>query len=220
MSEALRTRFPSLTLVTHPLAQHKLTYMRDVECSTSRFRQLMREVGVILAQEVLRDWPLRPASVTTPEKKHVRDATVLASKVVVVPILRSGLVLAEGAVDVLSVAHVGHLGLGRLPDNYENVIAYLIALPEPRDQLFILMDVVIGTGATACKAISILEDAGIQREFIRFATVLATPEGLSAVHEQFREVRIFAVATEQGIDAKTKHVLPGLGDTAARLFGL
>ena len=220
MAQPMAESFPSLHLMRHSLAEHKLTYMRDAECSTSRFRQLVREIGMMLTVEVTRDFPLALVKLKTDNVSEEIGGSVLSgNNAVVVPILRAGLILADGALEIMPGAKIGHVGLYRDPKTYD-VEEYLVSLPNPQGRIFILMDTVIGTGNSACKAISILKDEqiGIIDANIRFASILVAPEGMRKLSKEHPAVRVYALSLEDGLD-KGNRIMPGFGNASARLFG-
>lgn len=211
------TRWHSLRLHKHSLVEHKLTLMRDVRCSAGRFRQLTRELAMFLAFEVTRDLPLQSKSVITPDA--VTQAEMIAGKkALIIPILRAGLVLAEGALEVMPAAHVGHIGFRRDEETRE-LSEHMVVLPDPRDRLLILLDAGIGTGDTACGAIEILKNEGVEENSIRFGTILITPTGMDQIAQKYPDVIVHALSMEDGVNDQN-HIVPGFGNASDRLFGI
>ena len=208
-------RFPSLHLYSHALAEHKLTLMRDRSCPASLFRRLMRELGMLLAIEATRNLPLIPKTVTGPDE--ITEGFVLLQKAIIVSILRAGLGLAEGALEIMPTAHIGHIGLQRLDD--WTVQEHLIALPNPKDRFILMLDPVIGSGNTLCGAIQMLKQlASVEEQNIAIGSVLVSPIGVARVHERYPQVKIHAISMERELN-KRNHIRPGFGDAADRLFG-
>lgn len=158
------------------------------------------------------------------EVEVIKDSAKIAKpmikgrKAVVVPILRAGLVVADGALDAIPAAHVGHMAFQRHKKGH-GVDVSMVALPEPQDRLFLLCDAVIGTGHTACKAIEVLTALDVEEDKIRFITMLISPEGAAAVTQKYPNVIVHAISQEDGLDGNG-HVFPGFGDASDRLFGI
>lgn len=214
--------YPSLRLLKHPLINHKLTLMRDRFCSAVEFHALMKEIGMFLAFEVTRDLPTTLRRIEVSDALATRsygdlEAPIMAGQnPVLVPILRAGLVLAEGVRAAMPSVSTGHIGLQRHRESPE-FIEYLVALPDPEDRIFILIDPVVGTGNAACRAIEVLLEYGVSASAIRFVTLLISPEGAKLVADRHPDVPIYAVSLEQGLDAR-KYIVPGFGHATDRLF--
>lgn len=222
LADVVTRSFSNINIIGHPLAQQKLTFMRDRECSRTRFRQITREMGAVLAYEAMRGRMAVKAAVDTPltePEEPFKGAALLAEKVVIVPVLRSGLVLGEGAVDMAPSARIGHIGLHRNPDNYMDLIEYMFVVPTSGNRYFIVMDLAIGTGATACKAIELMLEHGVAAHQMCFASVVASLEGLKSLESRHPNVQVFTIAVDDELNAQ-HHIVPGLGDTAERLFGI
>jgi uracil phosphoribosyltransferase len=214
---------PGLHVISHPLINHKLTLMRDHSCPMPQFRALMKEIGMLMAYEITRDWPVatRPVQVPDPLSYAPSDpfeAPILDPqfKPVIVPMLRAGLPLAEGIMTVLPDLPVGHIGVQRGREDHD-LVEYLIALPAPQGRTFILVDPVIGTGIAALQTIEALSEFGISEEAVRFVTVLISPEGAASLAQKSK-VRIYAAALEDYLDDE-KYVRPGFGNAMDRLYG-
>jgi uracil phosphoribosyltransferase len=206
---------PRLTVVGHPLVQHKLTLLRRRETPTGEFRRLAREISLLMAYEVTRDLPLEPKRIETPLEPM--EAPVLAGKkLCFVSILRAGDGILEGMLDLVPSARVGHVGLYRDPATLAP-IEYYLKLPEDvRDRLVVVVDPMLATGHSAAAAVGRVKQAGAGR--VSFACLLAAPEGLSVMAEAHPEVPVFACAVDRCLDEHA-YIRPGLGDAGDRLYG-
>lgn len=213
------SRHPRLSRVSHPLLMHKLTRLRDETTSTERFRRLMREAGALMAYEMTRDLPVTDAVVNTPLEAGVRGVQIASNALVVVPILRAGLGMAEGMIEVMPAARSGQIGLRRKKGT-EEIFDYLVSLPAPEERLFLIVDPVIATGITACRALALLkEDIGIPADRLRLCALMAAPDGLKRLAREHGDVPLFIASEEREVNAEG-YVLPGLGDAGDRLFGI
>jgi len=208
-------RFPNLFVVDHPLIQHKLSHMRDKETSTRTFRQLLREITLLMGYEVTRNLPLTTRRIETPLAPM--DAPVIAGrKLTVVPVLRAGLGMAEGLLDLVPSARVGHVGLYR--DENKRPVEYYVRMPEVEDREFIVCDPMIGTGHSAAHAVDVLRKRGVPAAQIVFLALVAAPEGVAVFHEAHPDVPLFVAALDDHLDGHA-YIVPGLGDAGDRLFG-
>jgi uracil phosphoribosyltransferase len=208
-------RFPNLFIVDHPLVQHKLTHMRDRATSTRTFRELLREITLLLGYEVTRELPLATRRIETP--LVAMDAPVIAGKkLVIVPVLRAGLGMADGLLELIPSARVGHIGVYR--NEARQPVEYYVRLPEIEDRSFIVCDPMIGTGGSAAHAISVLKDRGVPATRIRFVALVASPEGVTVYQQRHPDVPMFVAALDDHLDAHA-YIVPGLGDAGDRLFG-
>jgi uracil phosphoribosyltransferase len=203
-----------IVLVSHPLVQHKLTLMRDRETSASAFRALLREIGMLMAYEVCRALPLVRRRIETPLAPM--DAPVLGKKLVVVPILRAGLGLADGMLELLPSARVGHIGLYRDHRTLAAVEYYFKVPPELGEQDVIVTDPMLATGHSAVAAVSRLQRAGARS--IRFVCLVAAPEGVAHFRAHHPGIPVFAAALDERLDERG-YIVPGLGDAGDRIFG-
>ncbi len=206
---------PSVHVVRHPLVQHKLSKMRDKETSSTNFRRLLREMGLLLGYDATRDLPLVERDIETPIEA-MKAPLLEGKKLVVVPILRAGLGLAEGIIDLVPLARVGHVGLYRDPRTLQAVEYYFKMPPDISDRDVIVCDPMLATAHSAIAAVDRLKESGARR--IRFICVLAAEQGARAFAEVHPEVPVFAAA----VDAKLNdhgYIVPGLGDAGDRLFG-
>lgn len=205
----------SIHVVSHPLVQHKLTKLRDKATSSTNFRRLLREIGLLLGYDATRDLPVVNARIETPIE--AMDAPMLdGKKLVVVPILRAGLGLAEGVIDLVPLARVGHVGLYRDPRTLQAVEYYLKIPQDISDRDVIVCDPMLATAHSAIAAVDRLKESGARR--IKFICVLGSEQGALTFAEVHPDVPVFAAA----IDAKLNdhgYIVPGLGDAGDRLFG-
>ena len=204
-----------IKVIDHPLIQHKLSLMRSSDTSCGKFRELMKEVSLLLAYEVTRDLPLRQVTIQTPIQET--QAPMLENEQInLVSILRAGNGLLEGILELIPSARVGHIGLYREPES-DVIIEYYFKLPHhAHDKETIVVDPMLATGQTAVAALTRLKENQYQN--IKFVCLLAAPEGVAYVHEHHPEVPIFTAAIDQGLNEKN-YIVPGLGDAGDRLFG-
>jgi uracil phosphoribosyltransferase len=207
--------FPNLTVVDHPLVQHKLTLMRRREKSTKEFRSLLRETSLLLGYEVMRDLPLQKVPIETPLEPMM--APLLAGKkLCFVSVLRAGGGLLEGLLDLVPSARVGHIGLYRDPIS-KRPVEYFTKLPEEmEDRLVIVVDPMLATGNSAVAAVDVVKRAGANR--VRFVSLLSAPEGVQVMLDAHPDVPIFTGALDRALDEHA-YIRPGLGDAGDRLFG-
>lgn len=206
---------PDLRIVDHPLVQHKLSLMRAQDTPTGAFRQLMREVGLLLGYEATRDLPLEDTEIETP-LETARLPVLAGKKLCLVSILRAGNGLLDGILELVPSARVGHIGLYRDPRTLQ-AIEYYLKLPEDlpeRDA--ILVDPMLATGNSAVAAISRLIE--LRARSVKFVCLVAAPEGVAQVHSVFPDVTIVAAALDRCLN-EHGYILPGLGDAGDRLFG-
>lgn len=213
---AMSSEFPNLNVLTHPLIQHKLTHMRDRTASTARFRQLLHEISLLMGYEITRDLPLTVKKIETPLTPM--DAPEIAGKkVAVVSVLRAGLGMAEGLIDLMPSARQGHIGLYR-DEVTKQPVEYVVRLPEPEGRLFILTDPMLATGNSAAHAVDVLLRHGVPRERIRFMALVAAPEGCRAFFRRHPDIKVYCAALDTHLDERA-YIVPGLGDAGDRLFG-
>jgi uracil phosphoribosyltransferase len=208
-------RPPVLTIVEHPLVQHKLSLMRKQDTSTSKFRALMREISLLLAYEATRDLALEDTLIETP-LEAARLPVLAGKKLCLVSILRAGNGILDGMLDLMPSARVGHIGIYRQPHTLQ-AIEYYLKLPEDlAERDVILVDPMLATGNSAVAAISRLVE--LKARSIKFVCLVAAPEGIENVHRIFPSVAILAAALDRCLD-EHGYILPGLGDAGDRLFG-
>ncbi|MBS0640694.1 MAG: uracil phosphoribosyltransferase [Proteobacteria bacterium] len=206
---------PSIHVSTHPLVQHKLTKLRDRQTSSANFRRLLREIGLLLGYDATRDLPLVPTRIETPLAPM--DAPLLeGKKLVVVPILRAGLGLAEGIVDLVPLARMGHVGLYRDPKTLAAVEYYFRMPNDIGDREVIVCDPMLATAHSAIAAVDRLKESGARR--IKFICVLGAEQGALTFAEAHPDVPVFAAAIDATLNDHG-YIVPGLGDAGDRLFG-
>ena len=204
-----------LTIVDHPLVQHKVTLLRDKHTPVALFRTVVREIAMLLCYEVTRELPTTIVKVETP--LAVTDAIEIAGKkLVVVPILRAGLALADGILDLIPSARVAHLGLYRDPQTLEAIEYYFKAPEDVAQRLVIVVDPMLATGHSAIAAIDRIKGAGVTD--IRFVCLLAARPGAEALRAAHPDVPIWAAAMDEELNDHG-YIVPGLGDAGDRTFG-
>lgn len=205
----------SLTVVDHPLVQHKLTHMRRRDASSSKFRQLLREIALLLAYEVTRDLRLQNQSIQTPLMKM--DAPVLTGKkLCFVSILRAGNGLLDGMLELVPSARVGHIGLYRDPQTLVAVEYYCKLPSDIGNRLVIAVDPMLATANSAIAAVERLKDHGATQ--LKFVCLLAAPEGIEAFQAAHADVPLITAAVDERLNDHG-YILPGLGDAGDRMFG-
>ena len=209
-------QFPNLHVLDHPLIQHKLTLLRERATPTAEFRHLLREVAMLMAYEVTRDLPLTRRRIETP-RGALNAPMIDGKKLVVVPILRAGLGLADGLFEVVPSARVGHIGIYR-DEATKLPVEYLIRLPDLTGRQVILVDPMLATGHSAVHAMDLLNRLGVADARVRFMGLVAAPEGMARVAARHPTVPIFVAALDERLDADA-FIVPGLGDAGDRLFG-
>ena len=205
----------NVTIVGHPLVQHKLTEMRRKETQPPEFRRLLREISVLLAYEVTRNLPLATTPIETP-LAAMRAPVLAGPRPCLVSILRSGNALLEGMLELLPEAVVGHIGLYRDHDTLE-AVEYYFKVPHDIAQRFVIVtDPMLATAGSACAAVARLKQAGAKA--IRFVCLLAAPEGLRTFGAAHPDVPVFTAVIDERLD-ENGYIVPGLGDAGDRLYG-
>ena len=207
--------FPNLTVLTHPLIQHKLTILRDRRTTTRDFKQLVNEIATLMAYEVTKDLSTEPVTIETP-LEVMEGIQVSGKKLTVVPILRAGLGMVEGIAQLIPSARVGHIGLYRDHDTLRPVDYYFKIPADEIERDFFILDPMLATGGSAVAAVSALKQAGARR--IRFLCLVSAPEGVQRMLETHPEVAVFTAALDREL-SPVGYILPGLGDAGDRLFG-
>lgn len=204
-------------VMDHPLIQHKLTIIREKDTGTKDFREVVNEIGMLMAYEVTRDMPLEDVEIETPLVKTVQKQ-LTGKKVAIIPILRAGLGMVDGFLAMLPAAKVGHVGMYRDEETLEPH-EYFVKLPADiaERQLFIV-DPMLATGGSAIAAIEALEKRGAKAENMKFVCLVAAPEGVKALQEAYPQVDIITAAMDERLN-EHGYILPGLGDAGDRLFG-
>ncbi|NNG25835.1 uracil phosphoribosyltransferase [Telluria aromaticivorans] len=209
-------RFPNLFILNHPLIQHKLSHMREHDTSTRTFRELLREITLLMGYEITRDLPLTTRKVQTP--LMTIDAPVIAGKkLAIVPILRAGIGMSDGLLELVPSARVGHIGVYRDPDTHEPV-EYLVRLPDTNERTFILCDPMVATGNSAVHAVDVLKKRGVPSEHIMFLALVAAPEGIEVFQKSHPDVKVYVASLDSHLN-EDAYIVPGLGDAGDRIFG-
>lgn len=199
----------------HPLIKHKLTFIRDKNTGSKEFRELVTEISTLMGYEVTRDMPLEEVEIETPMCK-MKSQVIAGKKVGLVPILRAGLGMVDGMLNLLPAARVGHIGLYRDPETFQPVEYYCKLPQDVSERELIVLDPMLATGGSAVAAIQFLKDRGAKS--IKLVNLIAAPEGIKAVEEAHPDVDIYVAAVDEKLDSH-KYIVPGLGDAGDRLFG-
>jgi uracil phosphoribosyltransferase len=205
----------NVTTLDHPLLRHKLTLLRDRFTPTSLFRQVAREVALLMAYEVTRDLPLQPIDIETP-LESMRAEHLSGKKLCIVSILRAGNGIMEGMLDLIPSARVGHIGLYRDPETLHAVEYYLKLPSDIAERLVILVDPMLATGNSAVAAAARLKQAGVAT--MKFVCLLAAPEGIATFTAAHPDVPVFTAAIDRELDSHG-YIRPGLGDAGDRFYG-
>ena len=208
-------RFANLTIIEHPLIQHKLAVLRDRTTSKKTFRALVDEITMLMGYEVTKDLPLEPVEIETP-LETTRARMVSGKKLTLVPILRAGLGMVEGMLRLMPSVRVGHIGLYRDHETLRPVDYYFKIPPDPEARDFVVLDPMLATGGSAAAAITSLKGHGATR--VRLVCLVAAPEGVGRLAEVHPDVQVFSAALDRQLDERG-YILPGLGDAGDRLFG-
>lgn len=202
-------------VVDHPLIQHKLTIIRDKETGTKYFREVVNEIARLLAYEVSREMPLEDVEIETPLVKTTQKR-LAGKKVVIVPILRAGLGMVDGMLDLIPAARVGHVGMYRDEDTMEPV-EYFVKMPTGlEDRQMLVVDPMLATGGSAVAAIDALKRRGAND--IKFVCLVAAPEGVKELQDHHPDVDIYTASLDEKLN-ENGYILPGLGDAGDRLYG-
>ena len=204
-------------VLDHPLIQHKLTMIRQKDCGTKVFREVVNEISMLMAYEVSRDLPLEDVEIETPLVKTILK-TLAGKKVAIIPILRAGLGMVDGILELIPAAKIGHVGMYRDHDTLQPV-EYFVKLPSDisERQLFVV-DPMLATGGSGVAAIDALLKRGAQPNSIKFCCLVAAPEGVETLRSAHPEIDIYAAALDERLN-EHGYILPGLGDAGDRLFG-
>ena len=204
-----------LHIIDHPMIQHKLTIMRSKKTGSKDFRELLNEIAMFMGYELTRDLPLKDVEIETPVSKMTAK-TIAGKKLAIVPILRAGLGMVDGLLNLVPVAKVGHIGLYRDPETHEPV-EYYCKLPfDIEDRIVIVVDPMLATGGSASDALQMLKDKGCTN--LRLMCLVGAPEGVEKVRNDHPDVDIFIAALDEKLNDHA-YLVPGLGDAGDRLFG-
>lgn len=204
----------SVHIIDHPLVQHKLSLMRDKGTSTMKFREILKEISLFMGYEVTRDFPLTYEEIETPLQSMMAPK-IAGKKVVIAPILRAGLGMVDGLLELIPSARVGHIGMYRDEETCQPIF-YYYKMPANKDRLVIVTDPMLATGGSACDAILRLKNDGFAN--IRLMCLVASPQGLKKVTDTHPDVDVYLASLDEGLNDKN-YILPGLGDAGDRIFG-
>ena len=204
-----------VVVVDHPLVQHKLSLMRDKNCGTKDFRQLLEEIGMLMAYEVTRDLPLKEIEIETPVAP-CKPRVLTGKKRGIVPILRAGLGMVDGVTNLVPAAKVGHIGLYRDPETHLPIEYYCKLPPDVGEREMLVLDPMLATGGSSIAAIDILKRYGCRS--IKLVCLVGCPEGVEALAKAHPDVDLYIAAIDDHLN-EHKYIVPGLGDAGDRLFG-
>lgn len=203
------------TLTDHPLIQHKLSLMRDVNTGSKEFRELVSETSMLMCYEAMRDLPVKEVDIQTP-LGIAHSKVISGRKLAFVPILRSGLAMTDGVMNMIPAAKIGHIGTFRDPET-AGTVGYYCKLPRDiADRATVIADVMLATGGAACEAIRLAKEAGCTD--IKFICIIATADGIAKVNETHPDVNIYCAAVDDGLN-EDAYIVPGLGDAGDRMYG-
>jgi len=206
---------PRLTVVAHPLVQHKLSYLRDKHTPTVHFRKLAEEITLLLTYEATKDMATEDAEIETPIERMTAQR-ISGKKVAVCPVLRAGMGMLDGVLSLVSSARVGFIGLYRDEETLE-AVQYFVKLPvDLAERDAIILDPMLATGHSSCAAIDVVKEAGAHA--VTLVCIVAAPEGIEEVHRRHPDVHIVCAAVDRGLNEKG-FIVPGLGDAGDRLYG-
>ena len=202
-------------ILDHPLIQHKISLLRDKNTGSKDFRELVSEIAMFMCYEATRDLPLKEVEIETPVA-IAKTKVISGRKVAFVPILRAGLGMVEGMLNLVPAAKIGHIGMYRDPETFEPHEYYCKLPSDITKREVIVLDPMLATGGSAIDAISQLKSKGVQN--IKFLCIIAAPEGLEALTKAHPDVQIYAAAKDECLN-EHKYIVPGLGDAGDRIFG-
>ena len=207
--------FQNFMVCNHPLIQHKLSILRDIETGCKEFRELVSEIAMLIAYEATRDLPLEDVEIETPLEKMTAKS-IAGKKLAIIPILRAGLGMEPGILTLIPAAKVGHIGLYRDPETALPVTYYCKLPQDVSERIAIIIDPMLATGGSAVAAIDLLKNSGVKH--IKMMNIVAAPEGVEAVLSAHPDVQIYAAALDRELNSHS-YILPGLGDAGDRIFG-
>lgn len=204
-----------LTVIDHPLVQHKLHILRDKSTGTKQFRELVTELAIFEGYEAMRDFPLEDVEVETPLERTVCKK-ISGKKVAIIPILRAGLGMVEGILELVPSARVGHVGMYRDPTTHKPHQYYCKFPDDIENRICLIVDPMLATGGSLTAAIQFLREAGVKD--VRALTLVSAPEGVKTVLDFDSEVRLYTCALDRQLN-ESAYILPGLGDAGDRIYG-
>ncbi len=208
---------PNLIVLKHPLIQHKLTIMRKSTTVTAEFRTLLKEISLLMGYELTRDLALTTVKIETPMTVMEKAPILAGKKLAIVPILRAGIAMSEGLLELIPLARVGHIGMYRNEVSKE-AIHYLVKLPKLKNRRVIITDPMLATGNSMTSAIKIVKERGVENENIKILSLVSAPEGVKRISEVYPNIMIYTASLDDMLD-ENAYILPGLGDAGDRIFG-
>ena len=205
-----------VNVIDHPLIQHKLTMMRKKTTGTKDFRELLEEISMLMTYEITRDFPLKDVEIETPVAKCVGKELADTRKVCVVPILRAGLGLQSGVVNMIPAAKIGHIGLYRDPETLKPVEYYCKMPSDIAELTMLVVDPMLATGGSAAAAITMLKEKGAKKLILM--CLVAAPEGVKVINDEHPDVPVYVAAVDEKLN-EHGYIVPGLGDARDRIFG-
>ena len=205
-----------VVVMDHPLIQHKIGLIRKKETGTKDFRQLLEEISMLMTYEITRDFPLKDVEIETPMGKCTGKQLAASRKVCVVPILRAGLGLQSGVVNMIPTAKVGHIGLYRDPETLKPVEYYCKMPSDIAERTMLVVDPMLATGGSASAAITMLKEKGAKNLILM--CLVAAPEGVQVINEDHPDVPVYVAAVDDHLNDHG-YIVPGLGDAGDRIFG-
>lgn len=205
-----------VNVIDHPLIQHKLTMMRKKTTGTKDFRELLEEISMLMTYEITRDFPLKDVEIETPVAKCVGKELADTRKVCVVPILRAGLGLQSGVVNMIPAAKIGHIGLYRDPETLKPVEYYCKMPSDIAERTMLVVDPMLATGGSAAAALTMLKEKGAKKLILM--CLVAAPEGVKVINDEHPDVPVYVAAVDEKLN-EHGYIVPGLGDAGDRIFG-
>lgn len=205
-----------VNVIDHPLIQHKLTMMRKKTTGTKDFRELLEEISMLMTYEITRDFPLKDVEIETPVAKCVGKELADTRKVCVVPILRAGLGLQSGVVNMIPAAKIGHIGLYRDPETLKPVEYYCKMPSDIAERTMLVVDPMLATGGSAAAAITMLKEKGAKKLILM--CLVAAPEGVKVINDEHPDVPVYVASVDETLN-EHGYIVPGLGDAGDRIFG-